>query len=193
LHKEYEKYRNGLTEQSTDKQIAWAYLKALQQEHNEIGIYYLFPPGRKVDISRCLKIVSMLESKKFAIKTTKEGGNQNWYMRILPGGSEAILQFDSWVDYEWAAGEAQRKQDYKEQLELEKTQREIEKLRYEESIRKLDEEIKQLTAINLTLQNTEIIYRWGAAAVGLFAGFCLKALVEYWPVLARWLIRDLAQ
>ena len=88
------------------------------------------------------------------------------------------------------------KENYKEQLEIEKAEREIEKLKYEKANQELDNEIKGLTKqnlelsnknailtkINLKLQNWDIKFRWIIAVSTFAAGFLLRVC---WLALSR--------
>lgn len=109
-------------------------------------------------------------------------GGINYTFLLLNEGRK-IIRNGGWIEHNQKQQaerlDSRRRQDFKEQLELEKTQREIEKLKYEESIRELQEENVRLNSLNLTLQNTEIVYRWVAGALGVVGGVILKFLIEY--------------
>ena len=111
----------------------------------------------------------LLENGEYALKN---GGIENWFQLI---NIEKQKEID--------------KENYKSQLEIEKSEREIDKLKYEKSVRELDSKIKYLTTRNFKLQNFQLIYGFLSG----LSGFVVAFLSEHWFGLIQTLIRYLTK
>ena len=87
---------------------------------------------------RVYSIIDGLDEKKVASNIGRGFGSHGAIMKLLPKGKE-INKKEGWIKYHQDIHaeqlNAQQKQNYKDQLEIKKTEREVEKLQYEKSIR----------------------------------------------------------
>ena len=97
--KKFKIYKEMLEQTSSDEKIIWTYLKALYDEQEEVGIYYVLPESL-INDKRLIRLTKRMELLRLAIKTGKEAGNNNIYMKITSQGDHVIEMFHSLAQYE---------------------------------------------------------------------------------------------
>lgn len=87
----------------------------------------------------------------------QNGGIKNW-LDLLQTEKEAVIQ----------------KENYKHQLEMEKSEREIEKLKYEQSVRELTEQNLKLNSENARLTSLDTKIKWFIAVMTFIIGLIIQ-------------------